>query len=131
MYKRYVTSTVPVPEPCIVEDPHLPAPSQGTIYSAGTQLEPTQRIAATAPMEEGEELQRYSNSNHHVILNASLIKHFSYGYTNGQIHWPKQFINFQKRAMPILKTVLSCAEACLRRVRLIIQPSHSLKKWGV
>ena len=41
-----------------------------------TQLEPTERIAATAPMEEGEEPQRYSNSNH-VILNASLIKHFS------------------------------------------------------
>ena len=65
IYKRYVTSTVPVPEPYIVEDPHLPAPSQGTIYSAGTQLESTQRIAATAPiMDEGKEPQRYSNSNH-------------------------------------------------------------------
>ena len=27
MYKRYVTSTVPVPEPYVVEDPHLPAPT--------------------------------------------------------------------------------------------------------
>ena len=73
-------------------------------------------------MEEGEEPQHYINSNH-VILKASLIKHFSYGYTNGQIHWPKQFTNFQRKAMPILKTVLSRAEAFLR-ARLLIQPSN-------
>ena len=55
MNELYVNSTVPVPEPVIVEDPHLPAPSQGTA-SAGSQVEPTQRIAATAPMEEGRNL---------------------------------------------------------------------------
>ena len=92
MYELYVSGTLPVPEPVIVEDPHLPAPSQSSA-SAVSQVEPTQRIAATNPMEEeGEEPQHYSNINH-VILKASLIKHFSYGYTNGQIHWPKQFTN--------------------------------------
>jgi hypothetical protein len=73
-------------------------------------------------MEEEEEPQLFSNSNH-VILKASLIKHFSYGYTNGQIHWPKCFSKFQRKAMPILRTVLSRAEACLR-ARLLIQPSN-------
>jgi len=88
MYELYVGSTLPVPEPVIVEDPQLPAPSQTSLTSV-SQVEPTQRIPATAPMEEGEEPQHYSNSNH-----------FSYGYTNGQIHWPKQFTNFQRKAMP-------------------------------
>ena len=125
MYELYVGSTLPVPEPVIVEDPHLPAPSQSSATSV-SQVEPTQRIPATAPMEAGEKSQHYSNSNH-VILKASLIKHFSYGYTNGQIHWPKQFTNFQRKAMPILKTVLSRAEACLR-ARLLIQPSHLRRK---
>jgi hypothetical protein len=125
MYELYVGSTLPVPEPVIVEDPHLPAPSQSSATLV-SQVEPTQRIPATAPMEEGEEPQHYSNSNH-VILKASLIKHFSYGYTNGQIHWPKQFTNFQRQAMPILRTVLSRAEACLR-ARLLIQPSHLRRK---
>ena len=61
--------------------------------------------------------------SNHVILKASLIKHFSYGYTNGQIHWPKCFSKFQRKAMPILRTVLSRAEASLR-ARLLIQPSN-------
>jgi hypothetical protein len=108
LYERYVNSTIPLPEPSLVEDPLLPVPSQP--------------IPATAPMEEEEEPQLFSNSNH-VILKASLIKHFSYGYTNGQIHWPKSFSKFQRKAMPILRTVLSRAEACLR-ARLFIQPSN-------
>jgi hypothetical protein len=108
LYERYVNSTVPLPEPSLVEDPLLPVPSQ--------------TIPATAPMEEEEEPQLFSNSNY-VILKASLIKHFSYGYTNGQIHWPKSFSKFQRKAMPILRTVLSRAEASLR-ARLLIQPSN-------
>jgi hypothetical protein len=80
LYERYVNSTIPVPEPSLVDNPLLPVPSQSF---------PT----ATAPMEDEEEPQLYSNSNH-VILKASLIKHFPYGYTNGQIHWPKQFTKF-------------------------------------
>ena len=108
LYERYVNSTIPLPEPSLVEDPLLPVPSQP--------------IPATAPMEEEEEPQLFSNSNH-VILKASLIKHFSYGYTNGQIHWPKSFSKFQRKAMPILRTVLSRAEASLR-ARLFIQPSN-------
>ena len=63
-----------------------------------------------------------------MILKASLIKHFSYGYTNGQIHWPKQFTKFQRSAMPILRTVLSRAEACLLRARIVIQLSHLRRK---
>ena len=107
LYERYVNSTIPLPEPSLVNDPLLPVPSQ--------------TIPATAPMEE-EEPQLFSNSNH-VILKASLIKHFSYGYTNGQIYWPKSFSKFQRKAMPNLRTVLSRAEASLR-ARLLIQPSN-------
>ena len=83
LYERYVNSTVPGPEPSLLDDPLLPLPSQ--------------IISATAPMEDGEEPQLYSNSNH-IILKASLIKHFSYGYTNRQIHWPKQFISEKDHA---------------------------------
>ena len=109
LYERYVNSTIPLSEPSlVVDDPLLSVPSQ--------------TLPATAPMEEEEEPQLFSNSNH-VILKASLIKHFSYGYTNGQIRWPKCFSKFQRKAMPNLRTVLSRAEASLR-ARLLIQPSN-------
>jgi hypothetical protein len=75
LYKRYVNSMVLVPNPYIVKDPMLPAPCQRSGNSAATPQITQQPIAATAPMEDGEEPQLYSNSNH-VILKASLIKHF-------------------------------------------------------
>ncbi len=118
LYEQYVNSTVPVPEPTLVDDPLLPVPSQVALYFAVTTYYlPTQTIPATAPMEYGEEPQQYSNSNH-VILNASLIKHFSYA---------KRFTNFQRKAMYILRTVLSRAKDCLR-ARLVIQPSNLRRK---
>ena len=76
LHKRYVNSTVLVQDPYIVKDPMFPAPCQCSGNSAATPVQITQQpIAATAPMEDGEEPQLYSNSNH-VILKASLIKHF-------------------------------------------------------
>ena len=89
-----------------IRDPMLPVPSQSSGNSAAILAQITQPIAATAPMENWEEPQLYSNSNH-IILKASLIKHFSYGFTNGQTHWwPKQFSIFQKKAMLELNLVL-------------------------
>ena len=44
-----------------------------------------------------------------------------------QIHWPERFTKFQRKAMPILRTVLSRAEALLQ-ARLVIQHSNWRRK---
>ena len=46
----------------------------------------------------------HPNSNH-IILKRALIKHFQYAYTNGNIHWPKQFSKTQKKKMPLLQVI--------------------------
>jgi len=57
-------------------------------------------------MEADEEPNHFNNSNH-IILKAALVKHFTYAYTNGQIHWPKSFSASQKNKMPLLKLRLN------------------------
>jgi hypothetical protein len=69
-----------------------------------------------------DEINFFANSNH-TILKASLIKHITYAYTNGQLHWPKTFSEYQKKRLPLLQTVLSRTEATLR-ARLLIRPSE-------
>ena len=49
-------------------------------------------------MEEVEEVEEQD----------ALRKHFSYAYSNGQIHWPKRFTHFQKQAtIPLLMVAFS------------------------
>jgi hypothetical protein len=67
LYERYVNSTVPIQEPCIVEDPVLPVQSQSSRNYDTMPATVSQPIAATAPMEIVEEPQVYSNSNHVII----------------------------------------------------------------
>ena len=57
-------------------------------------------------MEEVEEVEELPNPIAEVqqgVLKDALRKHFSYAYSNGQIHWPKRFTHFQKQAMPLLR----------------------------
>jgi hypothetical protein len=85
-------------------DPDLPEPSQDT-SSSDLSLHSPEVIPSTLPVMEGEEVDdaiNFSNSNH-IILKRALIKHFQYAYTNGNIHWPKQFSKNQKKKMPLLQ----------------------------
>ena len=50
LYERYVHSTVPVPDPCIVEDPMLPVPSESMRNNDATNPTISQPIPATAIM---------------------------------------------------------------------------------
>ena len=62
-------------------------------------------------MEEVEEVEELPNPIAEVqqgVLKDALRKHFSYAYSNGQIHWPKRFTHFQKQAtMPLLMVTFS------------------------
>ena len=50
LYERYVHSTVPVPDPCIVEDPMLPVPSESMRNNDATNPTISHPILATAIM---------------------------------------------------------------------------------
>ena len=85
-------------------DPDLPEPSQDT-SSSNISLNSPKVIPSTLPVMEAEEVDdaiNFSNSNH-IILKRALIKYFQYAYTNGNIHWPKQFTKNQKKKMPLLQ----------------------------
>ena len=63
------------------------------------------RIRLANQMEEVVEVEELPNPIAEVqqwVLKDALRKHFSYAYSNGQIHWPKRFTHFQKQAMPLL-----------------------------
>jgi hypothetical protein len=101
---KFLASTITPPEPVIMLDPDLPEPSQDT-SSSDLSLHSPEVIPSTLPVMEGEEVDdaiNFSNSNH-IILKRALIKHFQYAYTNGNIHWPKQFSKNQKKKMPLLQ----------------------------
>ena len=55
MYELYVGSTLPVPEPVIVEDPHLPAPSQSSATSV-SQVEPNNAFLQPLQWKRGRNL---------------------------------------------------------------------------
>ena len=113
---------VPLPDWPPYTDPDLPAPSQLADLENAVIVPSTMPIAATNnDVPEDDEINFFANSNH-SILKASLIKHITYAYTNGQLHWPKSFSEYQKKKLPLLQTVLSRTEAVLR-AKLIIRPS--------
>ena len=84
------------PEPEIILDPDLPEPSQ---ESASSTLVPS-TLPVMELEEEDDDATNFSNSNH-IILKRALIKHFQYAFSNGNIHWPKQFSKNQKKKMPL------------------------------
>ena len=101
---KFLASRMTPPEPDIILDPDLPEPSQDTSSSI-ISLNSPEVVPSTLPVMEVEEEDNaihFSNSNH-IILKRSLIKHFQYAYTNGNIHWPKQFSKSQKKKMPLLQ----------------------------
>jgi hypothetical protein len=73
-------------------------------------------------MEEGEEPNFFANENNYIVK-ASLIKHMTYAYTNGQLRWPKSFSEYQKKVMPLVQSLVTRTEAVLRS-RLLIRPSE-------
>ena len=114
---------VPLPEWPTYVDPDLPAPSQLGDEANVVPIPSTLPIPQTnSYVPEDEEINFFANSNH-TLLKASLIKHITYAYTNGQLHWPKSFSEYQKKRLPLLQTVLSRTEATLR-AKLIIRPSE-------
>jgi hypothetical protein len=110
---------VPLPEWPPYIDPDLPAPSQ---VDDPENAVPIPSTLPPEPTVEEEEANFFANSNH-TILKASLIKHITYAYTNGQLHWPKTFTEYQKKKLPLMQRVLSRTEATLRS-RLLIRPSE-------
>jgi hypothetical protein len=101
---KFLASRITPPEPEIIVDPDLPEPSQDT-NSSTILLNSPEVVPSTLPVievEEADDAINFSNSNH-IILKRALIKHFQYAYTNGNIHWPKQFSKTQKKKMPLLQ----------------------------
>ena len=88
---------VPLPEWPPYVDPDLPAPSQMGDQANAVPVPSTMPIPASnndVPVDD--EINFFANSNH-TILKASLIKHITYAYTNGQLHWPKTFPSIRRR----------------------------------
>ena len=101
---NFLASRMTPPEPDIRVDSDLPEPSQDST-GASISLHSPEVIPSTLPVfeiEEENDAINCSNSNH-IILKRALIKHFQYAYTNGNIHWPKQFTKTQRRKMPLLQ----------------------------
>ena len=101
---KFLASRITPPEPEIIVDPDLPEPSQDK-NSSTILLNSPEVVPSTLPVievEEADDAINFSNSNH-IILKRALIKHFQYAYTNGNIHWPKQFSKTQKKKMPLLQ----------------------------
>ena len=84
--------------------------------------EPIPFTAPLSPIEEGEEPNLVANENNYVVK-ASLIKHMTYDYTNGQLRWPKAFSEYQKKVMPLVQSLFTRTETVLRS-RLLIRPSE-------
>jgi hypothetical protein len=100
-----LASRMSPPEPDIRVDPDLPEPSQDST-SGIISLNSPDVVPCTLPVletEEEDDAINFSNSNHIILKRALLIKHFQYAYTNGNIHWPKQFSKSQKKKMPLLQ----------------------------
>ena len=108
---------VPLPDLPPVHYPDLPAPS--TVDEG--KAEPIFLTAPQSPMEEGKEPNFFANENNYIVK-ASLIKHLTYAYTNGQLRWPKSFSEYQKKVMPLIQNLVTRTEAILR-ARLLIRPS--------
>ena len=76
------------------------------ITSSTLPLNSPEVVPSTLPVmeleEEDDDAANFSNSNH-IILKRALIKHFQYAFSNGNIHWPKQFSKNQKKKMPLLQ----------------------------
>jgi hypothetical protein len=103
---NFLASRMTPPEPDIRVDPDLPEPTQDST-GATISLHSPDVVPSTLPVleiEEGDDAIHCSNSNH-IILKKALIKHFHYAYTNGNIHWPKQFTKTQKKKMPLLQVI--------------------------
>jgi hypothetical protein len=101
---KFLASRITPPEPEIILDPDLPEPSQESTSST-LPLNSPEVVPSTLPvmeLEEDDDAANFSNSNH-IILKRALIKHFQYAFSNGNIHWPKQFSKNQKKKMPLLQ----------------------------